>query len=130
MTREFGRPRPTDAELEILSVLWKKGPATVRQVHEALGRETAYTTVLKFLQIMMDKGLVTRDERQRTHVYAAAEAEQITQRRLLRNLLEKAFAGSAGQLVLQALSAKRATPAEMRQIRELLDECEKKGDRS
>ena len=82
MSRESSTPRPTDAELEILNVLWKKGPSTVRQVHETLGQATGYTTVLlKFLQIMMDKGLVTRDESLRTHVYAAAESEGTTQRR-------------------------------------------------
>ena len=123
-------PRPTDAELAILRVLWASGPSTVRHVHETLGKDTAYTTILKLLQIMFEKGLVTRDDSARTHIYAAADSEQTTQRRLLKNLLDKAFAGSAAQLVLQALSAKRATPEEMRQIRQLLDENEKKGGRS
>ncbi len=121
-------PRPTDAELAILRVLWNLGPSTVREVHETLGRDTAYTTVLKTLQIMMDKRLVKRDEKERTHIYAAAEDEKITQRRIVKNLLEKAFGGSAGRLALQALSAKRATPEEMRQIRKLLDQHEKSGD--
>jgi len=120
-------PRPTDAELAILRVLWTNGPSTVRHVHEALGKDTAYTTILKLLQIMFEKGLVTRDESARTHIYTPADSKQTTQRRLLKNLLDKAFAGSAAQLVLQALSAKRATPEEMREIRRLLDDFERKG---
>jgi BlaI family penicillinase repressor len=120
-------PRPTDGELAILQALWRLGPATVRQVHEHLGRDTAYTTVLKLLQIMTDKGLVTRDESARTHIYAAALPAQTTQRQLLRDLLDKAFAGSSAALVLQALSTRKATPEELRQIRELLDQYERKG---
>lgn len=122
-------PRPTDGELAILRALWQLGPATVRQVHEALGRDTAYTTVLKLLQIMTDKGLVKRDESARTHIYSAAQPAQATQRQLLKDLLDRAFAGSAQELVLQALSAKRAGAEELRQIRQLLDEYERKGER-
>jgi predicted transcriptional regulator len=118
-------PRPTDAELQILQSLWTHGPSTVRQVHERLRQATGYTTVLKFLQIMAAKGLVTRDESARTHIYAAAQPAQRTQRQILKDLLEKAFAGSASNLVLQALSAKRASPEELRQIRALLDSMEK-----
>jgi BlaI family transcriptional regulator, penicillinase repressor len=120
-------PRPTDGELAILRVLWDGGPATVRQVHEKLGRETAYTTVLKLMQIMTEKGLVRRNEEEHAHVYTAVCSEGATQRQLVRNLLDKAFAGSAGALVLQALAARRATEEELRQIRELLDEHEKQG---
>jgi predicted transcriptional regulator len=120
-------PRPTPAELSILRVLWQRGPSTVREVHEALSqsRETGYTTVLKLLQIMADKGLVSRDERQRAHVYAARLAEAQTQRQLVRDLLERAFDGSAAKLVVQALSSRRASPAEIEQIRRLLDEIER-----
>jgi len=118
-------PRPTDAELQILQSLWTHGPSTVRQVHERLGLPTGYTTILKTLQIMAEKKLVTRDVSTRTHVYAAAQPAQRTQRQLLKNLLDKAFAGSAASLVLQALSARRASAAELRQIRDLLDSFEK-----
>jgi predicted transcriptional regulator len=117
-------PRPTDAELQILRVLWDRGPSTVRQVHEALGRETTYTSVLKLLQIMADKGLVTRDESQRSHIYRAALKRQQTQRQLVDDLLERAFGGAAEQLVMQALSARRVTPRELAEIRKLLDELE------
>src|SRR5262245_17420819 len=105
-------PRPTQAELEILRVLWQRGPSSVREVHDALAvsRETGYTTVLKLLQIMAGKGLVARDDRERTHVYRAALPQASTQRQLIRDLVERAFDGSAGQLVLQALATRRATP--------------------
>ena len=115
------RRKPTDAELGILNVLWERGPSTVRQVAEALGREAGYTTVLKLLQIMTEKGLVTRNETSRTHVYAAASSEDQTQRQLVSDLLERAFGGSAAKLVLQALAANRATPEELAEIRKLLD---------
>lgn len=119
-------PKPTDAELAILRVLWRTGPATVRAVHTELSRvePTGYTTVLKMLQIMTEKGLVTRDESQRSHVYRPVYSEQSVQRRLVSHLLDRAFGGSAKQLVLQALSAKRATPQELAEIRRLLDEME------
>jgi predicted transcriptional regulator len=120
-------PRPTDAELGILRVLWKRGPSTVRQVHDELaGRQAVgYTTVLKLLQIMTDKGLVTRDESQRTHVYKARLAEGATQRQLVRDLLDRAFAGSARKLVMQALSVRKASPEELAEIRILLDRLER-----
>lgn len=120
-------PRPTDAELAILQVLWQRGPSTVKQVLEELSRHraTGYTTVLKFLQIMTEKGLVTRDESQRTHVYRARLSEGQTQQQLVGDLLDRAFGGSAQKLVLQALSAKKATPAELDQIRQILDELER-----
>jgi BlaI family penicillinase repressor len=121
-------PQPTRAELAILRVLWKQGRRTVRQVHEALREtqehETVYTTVLKLLQNMAEKGLVRRDERERTHVYEAALNEQKTQRDLLRDLMDRAFGGSAASLVIQALSIKKASPEELEQIRKLLDKNE------
>ena len=118
------RPRPTPAELEILRTLWQRGPSTVREVHESLPRATGYTTVLKLLQIMADKGLVTRDERERAHVYAARVPEAETQRQLVRDLLDRAFGGSASKLVMHALSARKASPAEIANIRRLLDDIE------
>ena len=119
-------PRPTPAELEILRVLWARGPSTVRDVQEALGAERAagYTTVLKLLQIMTDKGLVVRDESARAHVYAARAPETQTQRALVRDLVDRAFGGSAAKLVVQALSGRRASAAEIERIRRLLDEIE------
>lgn len=121
-------PRPTDAELAILRVLWAKGASTVRQVHEVVtdGRPLAYTTTLKLLQIMTEKGLVRRQELGRSHLYQARYGEEETQRRLVGDLLERAFGGSAAKLVLQALAATRATAEERRQIRDLL---EKESDR-
>ena len=117
-------PRPTDAELAILRVLWERGPATVRHVHEALAevRETGYTTTLKLMQIMAEKGLVTRDESTRTHVYEARLARDETQRQLVTDLVDRAFGGSAAQLVLQAISAHSTTPAELQEIQQLLAE--------
>jgi BlaI family transcriptional regulator, penicillinase repressor len=118
--------RPTDAELAILRVLWSRGPSTVRQVHEVISRdrETGYTTVLKLMQIMTEKGLVERDESERTHVYQARLTQEQTQQQLVDNLLEKAFGGSAAQLVMRALAAKEASADELAQIRQLLDELE------
>jgi BlaI family transcriptional regulator, penicillinase repressor len=118
--------RPTDAELAILRVLWSRGPSTVRQVHEAISREreTGYTTVLKLMQIMTEKGLVERDESERTHVYQARFTQEATQQRLVSDLLDKAFDGSASQLVMRALEAKPASADELAQIRRLLDELE------
>lgn len=116
-------PRPTPAELEILSLLWEHGPSTVRDVQERmeLQRPTGYTTVLKLLQIMTDKGLVRRDEADRTHVYHPRLSQEQTQRQLVRDLVDRAFGGSSSQLVLQALSAKRASAEELVEIRQLLD---------
>src|SRR5262245_33771593 len=119
-------PRPTQGELEILRTLWRRGPSSVREVHDtlAVSRKAGYTTVLKLLQIMGGKGLVTRDDRERTHVYRAALPQEQTQRQLIRDLVERAFDGSAGQLVLQALATRRASPEEMEAIRDLLDRAE------
>jgi BlaI family transcriptional regulator, penicillinase repressor len=120
--------RPTDAELAILRVLWERGASTVRQVHEALAdtRETGYTTTLKLMQIMADKGLVKRNETARTHVYEAMAAKEQTQKQLVRDLVDRAFGGSAAQLVLRALSAEDASEAELREIRKLIDDYREK----
>jgi predicted transcriptional regulator len=117
-------PRPTDAELAILRILWERGPSTVRQVHEQLARDrqAAYTTALKLLQIMTEKGLVERDERERTHVYKPKLSEDQTQRQLVRDLLDRAFGGSASKLVMQALATRRASPDELREIRKVIDD--------
>ena len=125
MTRPHA-PRPTDAELAILRVLWERGPSTVRQIHDVLGRErpAAYTTALKLLQIMTDKGLVRRDETARAHVYAAGAPEDQTQRQLVRDLLDRAFGGSATKLVMHALSARKTSREELARIREMLDRLE------
>ena len=114
-------PRPTDAELAILRVLWSRGPSTVREVAEVMGREEAYTTVLKLLQIMTEKRLVKRNESARTHVYAAAASEDRTQKQIVTDLLDRVFAGSASKLVLQALATGKASPEELAEIRKLLD---------
>ncbi|MGA2557990.1 MAG: BlaI/MecI/CopY family transcriptional regulator, partial [Verrucomicrobiota bacterium] len=120
-------PKPTDGELAILAVLWRHGPRTVREVHSEFSRtrQTGYTTVLKMLQIMAEKGLVTRDETRKTHIYHAALAQSDAQRRFVGDLLVRLFNGSAHRLVLQALSAKKASPAELAEIRQLLDNMEK-----
>jgi predicted transcriptional regulator len=120
-------PRPTDAELEILTVLWSIGPATVRAVYEVVNkrRPAQYSTVLKFMQIMAEKGLVRRDETERAHVYEATRSRERTQRQLAGDLLERAFSGSAKALMIGALSAKKATKAELTEMRKLLDEYQK-----
>jgi predicted transcriptional regulator len=125
-----GMARPTDTELDILRVLWQRGPSTVREVQEALNeaKPTGYTTVLKMLQIMTDKGLVRRDERQRAHVYQARLAREHTQQQLVTDLLERVFEGSATGLVMRALASnknKKSSEQELAQIRKLLDEFER-----
>ena len=119
-------PKPTDAELAILGVLWRDGPSTVRQVHDALAdqRGIGYTTILKLLQIMADKGLVERDQSQRSHVYRARLPREQTQAQLVGDLLEKAFGGSAARLVMSALSHKPASPEELAEIRKMLKRLE------
>lgn len=119
-------PRPTDAELAILRVLWDLGPSTVREVHESLSRthDSGYTTVLKLMQIMTDKGIVVRDESNRAHVYSTSISEQRTQRQLLGDLIERAFAGSPAKLVMQALSSTKASAEELTAIRQVLDQME------
>ena len=126
MTKTPDLPRPTDAELDILAILWTRGRCTVREVHEALqGRKPIqYTTVLKLMQIMAEKGLVRRDEEQRAHVYEASRPREWTQRQLAGDLLQRAFGGSAKGLMLGALSAKRASKEELAELRKLLDEYE------
>ena len=116
-------PRPTDAELEILTVLWSRGPSTVRDIHQTIAarRPAQYTTVLKLMQIMTDKGLVRRDESARTHVYKATASEDQTKRQLVADLLDKVFEGSSAKLVLQALSTRAASPEEIDEIKKLLD---------
>jgi len=123
-----GTGRPTDLELEILKVLWEQGPSTVRAVQERLAEERriGYTTVLKMLQIMAGKGLVVRDERQRAHVYRPRESKRVVGRRIAGDLLNRVFDGSAAQLVVHALSKKKATPEELAEIRRLLEEIERR----
>jgi predicted transcriptional regulator len=116
--------RPTEGELAILRVLWREGRCTVRDVHEALGgkKRSVYTTTLKLMQIMTDKGLVRRDESRHAHVYEAAVSREQAQRKLLRDLLSQAFDGSVHKLVVQALSAGEVSPEELRRIRRLIDQ--------
>lgn len=119
-------PLPTEAELAILQVLWSSGPQTVREVHAALtDRQTGYTTALKQMQVMTEKGLLTRSERFRSHVYAAKQPQERTQQRLLTNLLQRAFAGSAKDLVLGALSARPVSAAELTEIKALIQQFER-----
>ena len=119
-------PRPTPAELEILDVLWARGASTVRDVHALLdaSRPTGYTTVLKLLQIMTDKGLVDRDETQRAHVYQPRVSREATQTRLVAELADRAFGGSAMTLAMRAIGSRKATRAELAEMRRLLDEAE------
>ncbi len=120
-------PRPTEGELAILRVLWRRGPSTVREVHTALRaeQETGYTTALKLMQIMAEKGLVSRDETRKTHVYTAVLKEEEAQRQFVGHLLNRLFNGSAPKLVMQALSTKKASARELAEIRQLLDEIER-----
>jgi predicted transcriptional regulator len=120
-------PRPTDAELELLTVLWSRGPSTVREVHETIARRrpTQYTTVLKQMQIMAAKGLVRRDEKQRAHVYEAARPREWTQRQLAGDFLRRAFDGSAARLMVGALSARKTSKKELAELRRLLDKYER-----
>jgi predicted transcriptional regulator len=122
-------PKPTPGELEILSVLWRLGSTTVRGVHAELEQKepVAYTTVLKLMQIMTEKGLVERDESERAHLYRPALKQEDTQGQIIRDVLDRVFAGSASQLVMRALSEKRASAEEIAEIRKMLDEAERKG---
>jgi predicted transcriptional regulator len=119
------RPRPTDSELAILRVLWERGPSTVRQVHEVIAGDTGYTTTLKLMQIMADKGLVTRNEESRTHIYKAMAGEEQTQNELVKDLVDRAFGGSAATLVMRAISA-NTSDEELREIRKLIDDYREK----
>ena len=118
--------RPTDRELTILRILWDKGPSTVRQVNEAMSRDenTGYTTTLKLMQIMTEKGLLLRDDSQFKHVYRPALTEEKAQKQLVGDLLEKAFSGSAEKLVMRALSAKKVSAKELASIKKMLDDFE------
>lgn len=120
------RKRPTDAQLAILNILWRRGPSTVREVHSELSRQrkTGYTTVLKMLQLMLDEGWVRRDDSERTHVYSASQSADRTRNGIVRDLIDRAFGGSAHKLVMQAISAKPASPEELREIRDILDRME------
>jgi predicted transcriptional regulator len=118
-------PRPTDAELAILRVLWSRGSSTVREVHEALQDGSGYTTILKLMQIMTEKGLVVRDESQRAHVYSSRLPQEKTQRQLVTDLVDRAFGGSPAQLAMQALSTKKTSAEELAELRRLLDSLEK-----
>lgn len=128
MSYNFTMSKPTEAELEILSLLWEKKEASVRQIHEELSKtkETGYTTTLKIMQIMHAKGMVTRDEKSRTHIYKPATNQRETQKSLLKNLMTTAFGGSAKKLVLQALGQENPTKEELNEIREFLDQLEQK----
>ncbi|MGH9720736.1 MAG: BlaI/MecI/CopY family transcriptional regulator [Bryobacteraceae bacterium] len=120
-------PRPTEGQLEILAVLWDRGPSTVREVHEVLSaaKPTGYTTVLKLMQIMAEKGLVRRDESTRAHLYEARQPMEQTQRQILRHLLDRAFAGSASRLVMQALASRKASAEELAEIRQMVESLER-----
>lgn len=120
------KPRPTAGELEILGVLWEVGPATVRQVFTALEarKPAGYTTVLKLMQIMTDKGLLIRDESDRAHVYQPSAPREEMQSTLVDDLLDRAFGGSASQLVQRALESRRLSPAEMDEIRRMIESAE------
>ena len=126
MTKTPRPPSLTAPQLAILRVLWREGPLSVRDVQAILDRSkpTGYTTVLKIMQIMAGKGLVRRDETQRSHVYHAARSEEQTQRQALGHILERVFGGSAQKLVMQALSSRKASRAELAEIRKLLDQIE------
>jgi predicted transcriptional regulator len=119
-------PLPTDSEIAILAVLWRRGASTVREVHEALGKHSGYTTTLKLMQLMFEKGLVVRNERYRSHLYEARAPKEQTQRQIAGDLMKRAFDGSAKSLVLGALAAQPASRKDLNDIRSLLDELEAK----
>ncbi len=119
-------PLPSAAELDILAVVWRRGASTVREVHEELGKSSGYTTTLKQMQLMTDKGLLSRSERYRSHVYEAALPREETQRQIAADLLKRAFDGSAKHLVLGALTAQPASREELGEIRQLLDGFERR----
>jgi len=119
------RRLPTDAEIDILAVLWRLGPSTVRDVHEALGKESGYTTTLKQMQLMTEKGMLARSERFRSHVYEASVPQEETRTQIAGDLLRRAFGGSAKSLVMGALTAEPASREELRDIRRILDDFEK-----
>lgn len=138
MAKEFAKsfdiqemPRPpsqqlTEVELQILQILWEKGPSPVRVIHESLSeiRDTNYSTTVKMLSVMLEKGLVTRDEQERPHVYQPVVTRKKAQKRMLGNLIDQLYSGSTTSLVLQALSSKKTSPEELAKIRQLLDQIE------
>ena len=126
MSEQENLPNPTPAELDILRVLWRRGPSMVRDVFDTLNNEkpTGYTTVLKLLQIMTEKGLVVREEAGRAHVYEARQSEEQAQRKMVGDLLDRVFGGAAQRLVMQALTERKASPQEIAEIRSLLDRLE------
>jgi len=127
-TRSSPRQRPTDAEVGILRVLWKRGPSTVREVLDDVNARRAeplaYTTVLRFLQIMTEKGHVVREDGERGHIYAPSRSAERTKDQFIRDLLDRVFGGSVQELVLQALGTRKISRTELREIRKLLDELE------
>ena len=129
-TRKQPPPLPTDAELDILAALWRLGPATVREVHEALEKDIGYTTTLKQMQLMLEKGLVKRSERFRSHVYEANAPKEQLQKDLAGNLMNRAFEGSAKSLLLGALAARPASREELNEIRRMIDSFAKRSGRS
>ena len=127
----MARPKvsgPTEKELDILAILWQQGPSTVRQINEEMNKQqrTGYTTTLKLMQIMTDKGLLIRDDSKFQHIFTPAVTEEKTQNQVVGDLLEKVFAGSAEKLVMRALSAKKVSPDELARIKKMLDEMEDK----
>ena len=126
MAKDAKLPKPSPAELEILRVLWKRGPSTVREVHEELksARDAGYYTYLKLLQIMAQKGLVRRDESQRAHIYEAAVSEETTEHNLVKDMLERCFGGSTRRLIMRALEAREFSDEELEEIRKLMDSIE------
>jgi predicted transcriptional regulator len=129
MVKKEQPPRPTEAELEILRVLWRRGPSAVGDVRDGLPRDVGYTTVLKLLQIMLEKGLVRRDESDRRHVYEAVVGRLETQARLVSDLVARAFEGSAAQLVQRALSAQPVDEQELREIEAMLEQLRGRASR-
>src|SRR5580704_3050711 len=123
-------PLPSDAELDILAALWRLGPSTVREIHEELGKDSGYTTTLKQMQLMTEKGLLVRSERFRSHVYEPGVPREQTQKEIAADLLKRAFDGSAKSMVMGALSAKPASDEELADIRKMIEEFAKKKGRS
>jgi BlaI family penicillinase repressor len=124
--------KPTDSELEILNILWEKGPSTVREVHEVLekNKEAGYTTTLKLMQIMHEKNLLNRDESNKSHVYTANVSQEKTQGQLVKRMIDNVFNGSASQLVMQALGNHKPNSEELNEIKKYLEEMEKRGSNS
>ncbi len=117
--------KPTDSELEILQILWRKGPATVREIHEELSKDVGYTTTLKIMQLMFEKGLVTRTEEGRSHLYTALAQETSTQQTLLERFIDNTYRGSASRLVMQALGNQNVSREELDEIKKLIQSLEK-----